>query len=130
MIGSINGYEIGILLVVVLLVVGPERLPGYAQQLGRLVRELRDMARGASARVKEEMGDSFEDLRDLDPRQYDPRRIVREALFDDPPAAGEQQPASRFVAPVPPMMPATAPYGAAAVATPGAQPAPFDDEAT
>ena len=122
MIGSINGYEIGILVVLVLLVVGPERLPEYAQQLGRLVRELRDLARGASTRVKEEMGDSFDDLRERDPPQYDPRRIVRAALPDAPgsPAPGERQPASRYVPPVPP----------SAVAIPPGQRAPFDDEAT
>jgi sec-independent protein translocase protein TatB len=38
--------------------------------------------------MKDELGEGFEDLdwKKLDPRQYDPRRIIREALLDDTPA--------------------------------------------
>src|SRR5690348_1631071 len=59
-------------------------MPQYASQLARLVRELRRMAQGASAQVRNEMGPEFDDIdwAKLDPRQYDPRRIVREALAD------------------------------------------------
>lgn len=86
MTGSINGYELVLLTVIALLVIGPERLPSYAAQLGRLVRELRALAKGAGEKVRAEMGDELDELRTLDPRQYDPRRIIREALADDPPA--------------------------------------------
>ncbi|WP_454293986.1 trypsin-like peptidase domain-containing protein [Salana multivorans] len=82
-IGSINGWEWVILAVIVLMVVGPERLPEYARQLGRLVREVKRIAVGAQERVREELGPEIEDLRQYDPRQYDPRRIIREALEDD-----------------------------------------------
>src|SRR5699024_10177099 len=60
-------------------------MPKYAEQLGRLVRTLRDMARGATKTLKEELGPEAEDLdfTKLDPRQYDPRRIVRDALMED-----------------------------------------------
>jgi sec-independent protein translocase protein TatB len=36
--------------------------------------------------MREEMGPEFDevDWKKLDPRQYDPRRIIREALLDDP----------------------------------------------
>ena len=81
---GINGSEFVVLLVVAAIVLGPERLPQYAAQLARLVRELRRMAQGASAQMREELGPEFDDIdwRKLDPRQYDPRRIVREALAD------------------------------------------------
>jgi sec-independent protein translocase protein TatB len=81
---GINGSEFIVLLVVAAVVLGPERLPQYAQQLARLVRELRRMAQGASAQMREELGPEYDDIdwRKLDPRQYDPRRIVREALSD------------------------------------------------
>ncbi len=81
---GINGAEFLVLAVIVLLVVGPERLPEYAAQLGRLVRELRRMAMGARDQVRAELGPEFDDVdwTKLDPRQYDPRRIVREALSD------------------------------------------------
>jgi sec-independent protein translocase protein TatB len=81
---DINGGEFLILIVVALVVLGPERLPQYAQQLGRLVREARGLAMKAREQVRSEMGDEFDDVdwKALDPRQYDPRRIVREALLD------------------------------------------------
>jgi sec-independent protein translocase protein TatB len=73
--------------VIAVFLLGPERLPHYAAQLGRLVRQLRDMANGAKDRMRDEMGPDFDDVdwKKLDPRQYDPRRIIREALLDDEP---------------------------------------------
>jgi sec-independent protein translocase protein TatB len=75
---------IGLIAVILL---GPDRLPYYASQLARLVRSLRDLADGAKERMREEMGPDFDevDWKKLDPRQYDPRRIIREALLDDEP---------------------------------------------
>lgn len=129
MIGSINGYEWVALLLIALIVIGPERLPGYAKQLGNLVRELRRMARGATARVREEVGPEIEDLTSFDPRQYDPRRIIRDALSDDAPsnAASSARPRPATAA---------APPSAAGPSRSASQPAradgatPFDDEAT
>ena len=73
--------------VIAVFLLGPERLPHYAAQLGRLVRQLRDMANGAKDRMRDEMGPDFDDVdwKKLDPRQYDPRRIIREALLDEEP---------------------------------------------
>ncbi|HUX68979.1 MAG TPA: Sec-independent protein translocase TatB [Cellulomonadaceae bacterium] len=66
-------------------VIGPERLPHYAEQLGRWVRQLRVFMQDARRKVDEELGvDSADvDWQALDPRRYDPRRIVRDALLDD-----------------------------------------------
>ncbi|MEO6827004.1 MAG: Sec-independent protein translocase TatB [Microbacteriaceae bacterium] len=74
-----------IIAVIAGLLLGPQRLPYYASQLARLTRSLRDLANGAKERMREEMGDEFQevDWKKLDPRQYDPRRIIREALLDD-----------------------------------------------
>lgn len=74
---------IGVLAVFLL---GPERLPGYASKLAQLVRTVRDMANGAKTRMRDEMGPEFDDVewQKLDPRQYDPRRIIRDALLDGP----------------------------------------------
>ncbi len=76
-----------IILVIAVLLIGPDRLPHYAAQLGRLARGVRDMASGAKDRMREEMGPEFDEIEwsKLDPRQYDPRRIIREALVDEPP---------------------------------------------
>jgi sec-independent protein translocase protein TatB len=111
--------------VIAALLVGPERLPRYAESLAQWTMRAREYMRTAKTRVKEEMGEDFQDVdwRTLDPRQYDPRRIIREALLDD--------------APVPTVRAAAAGAAVAATAseplrtnfTPGTPP-PFDSEAT
>jgi sec-independent protein translocase protein TatB len=73
------------------LLIGPAHLPAYAAKLAKLVKSLRGFAGQAQARLKAEMGDDFEDVdwKKLDPRQYDPRRIVREALQEPVPSRTE-----------------------------------------
>ena len=85
---SVNGWEFIALIVLAVVILGPERLPEYAAKLGRLVRQARAMAEGAKGQLREQMGPEFDDIdwRQYDPRQYDPRRIVREALLDPTPA--------------------------------------------
>ncbi len=119
---DINGAEFIVLAVIVLIVVGPERLPEYAAQLGRIVREVRKFAMGARDQVRAELGPEFDDVdwSKLDPRQYDPRRIVRDALqeaLDDEPA------------PTKPKTSLTKPAQPSARRDPAA-PTPFDTEAT
>jgi len=73
--------------VIAALLVGPERLPRYAESFARLVKKAGDYLRGAKDRMREEVGPEIDELdwRKLDPRQYDPRRIIRDALMDDTP---------------------------------------------
>jgi sec-independent protein translocase protein TatB len=133
---GINGPEFFLLLIIGVLVIGPQRLPEYTQKLANLVKEVRRMASGAREQIKEEVGIDIDDVdwKKYDPRQYDPRRIIKEALLDDdakPVSAG----APAAVAAV---------SGAAAVAAdaapkrpqrmlqslPPGEAAPFDTEAT
>jgi sec-independent protein translocase protein TatB len=81
--------KVVIIAIIASFVIGPQKLPQYAASLARLVRRVRQMADSAQERVREEMGPEYDDLdwRKLDPRQYDPRRIIREALLDTEPAA-------------------------------------------
>lgn len=113
---GINTTEFIVIALILVVIVGPEKLPELAAQLGRLIREVKAIATGAKARVKEELGPDFEELKSLDPRQYDPRRIVRDALKDEPPARVP----SRTARPVstPRAAPAAAAAGAAAVPPP------------
>lgn len=83
---GINTTEFIVIALILVVIVGPEKLPELAAQLGRLIREVKAIATGAKARVQEELGPDFDELKNLDPRQYDPRRIVRDALKDEPPA--------------------------------------------
>jgi sec-independent protein translocase protein TatB len=70
--------------IVAAFLIGPQKLPHYAAVLARMVRQVRDFANGAKDRIKEEMGPDYDDIewKSLDPRQYDPRRIIREALLE------------------------------------------------
>lgn len=108
---DINGGELLILVLVAIVVIGPERMPEYARQLREWVLRGRDLLRDSKASVKAEIGDEV-DWSQLDPRQYDPRRIVRDAL------AEPSSPAPR----------AAAAPRASAPAAPGK--APFDADAT
>jgi sec-independent protein translocase protein TatB len=92
--GGLTFDKLLIIGVIAVFLLGPERLPHYAAQLGRLVRSLRDLANGAKDRMREEMGPEFDDVdwKKLDPRQYDPRRIIREALSDADPFDEPQRP--------------------------------------
>lgn len=82
---GITGGEAIIILIVALVIIGPERVPEYAQKFKELVKTIRGYATGATEDLKETLGPEFSDMdwRKLDPRQYDPRVIVREALMED-----------------------------------------------
>jgi len=86
---DINGWEFVVLVVIALLVIGPERMPEYSAKLARMVRQLKGLANVATVQLREQMGPEFDnvDWKQYDFRQYDPRRIVREALMDDGPEA-------------------------------------------
>lgn len=84
-IGGLTFDKIFIVLLIALFILGPEKLPHYAHKLGELVRSVKRMADGAKDRLRDEMGPEFDDVdwKQLDPRQYDPRRIIRDALNED-----------------------------------------------
>jgi len=84
-----NFDKLAVIALIAVLLLGPTRLPVYAQKLGQLVRTVRGMADNARDRMKDEMGDEFNDVdwQRLDPRQYDPRRIIRDALLEEPTTA-------------------------------------------
>ncbi|HEX7835749.1 MAG TPA: Sec-independent protein translocase TatB [Pseudolysinimonas sp.] len=112
-----------IIAIIAVFLIGPDRLPGYAAQLARLVKSLRGMADGAKERMREEMGPEFDevDWKKLDPRQYDPRRIIREALVDEVAPAAKPVSAPAYV---------ESAYDQRQRKRGKARPAPFDAEAT
>jgi len=69
------------LLVVALLVFGPDKLPSVARDAARTLRELRRMAQGARSQIKSELGPEFADF-DFD--SLNPRSFVRKHLLEDP----------------------------------------------
>ncbi len=85
---GLSSEKILILLVLAVFILGPDRLPQYAKSFAQFIKKLRRIANSAQAQRKDELGEGVEDVdwRKLDPRQYDPRRIIREALLEDEPA--------------------------------------------
>jgi sec-independent protein translocase protein TatB len=112
------------------LLIGPERLPRYAESLTRFAKRAKEYISSAKTRVKDEMGSDFDDVdwRTLDPRQYDPRRIIREALLDDAPVPTVR--AAGVAAAVSTVGAAAGPAAAGTAAFTGEEPPPFDSEAT
>ncbi|MGF6821644.1 sec-independent protein translocase protein TatB [Microbacterium sp. ZKA21] len=118
---------------IAVLLIGPERLPHYAEQFAKLVRRGGELLRDTKSRVQEEMGPDVADVdwRKLDPRQYDPRRIIRDALFEDaapapiaPSAAAAATAAKVAATPVDPVVPRVTPVFTRT------SPPPYDPEST
>ena len=82
---GISGSEFLVIILVAVIVVGPQRLPEYTRKLTQMVRQLRVFLDNARSQIAEEVGPEMADLdlSSLDPRQYDPRKIVRDALGED-----------------------------------------------
>jgi sec-independent protein translocase protein TatB len=77
---SLGWEELLLLAVVGLVVFGPDRLPKAIRDAGQMIRQLRNLARGAASDLKAELGP---ELADLDLRSLHPRRFVEDALFGD-----------------------------------------------
>ena len=73
------------------LIIGPHRLPQMARRAGELLRGLRAFVESTRAQAESDLGVPLDRARweTVDLRQYDPRRIVRDALAGAPaPGAG------------------------------------------
>jgi len=75
--------EMLVLIVVAVVVFGPDRLPEFARQAGRFVRQLRQFTQSTRDEIRAELGPEFADfeLTDLDPRRA-VRKYVQDAWDD------------------------------------------------
>jgi sec-independent protein translocase protein TatB len=76
--------EFLVIFVVAVLVFGPDRLPDFARQAGRFLRQVRAFTQSARDDLRNELGPEFADLEltDLDPRKA-VRKHILEAMEDD-----------------------------------------------
>ncbi|MGP6171570.1 Sec-independent protein translocase TatB [Microbacterium sp. A196] len=121
--------------VIAAVIIGPERLPKAAEAFAKFVRKAGEYLRDTKSRMRDELGPEIDevDWRKLDPRQYDPRRIIRDALLEESPA-----PAAAVSVATAPAVQADAPAtSAVASRAPRVRPdftrdspPPFDAEAT
>jgi sec-independent protein translocase protein TatB len=72
--------KILVLAVIALIVFGPNELPKVASQAGRMLRDLRKIAEGAKADLREGLGPEFQDF---DFEDLNPKTFVRKHLFDE-----------------------------------------------
>ena len=71
--------ELAVIMVVAVLVFGPDRLPDFARQAGRFVRQVRQVTQAARDDIRSELGPEFSDFELTD---LDPRRAVRKYIQD------------------------------------------------
>lgn len=71
------GEMIG-LVVLALILVGPERMPRVASDLAKMIRKVRTMTNTATAEIRENLGPGFEDLKpaDLNPKTFIKRHVT------------------------------------------------------
>ena len=76
--------EFLVIFVVAILVFGPDRLPDFARQAGRFLRQMKNFTQAARDDLRNELGPEFADLElsDLDPRKA-VRKHILEAMEDD-----------------------------------------------
>ena len=109
--------KIAVLLVLAVVIFGPDQLPKVAAQAARTLRELRRLADGARRDLTEGLGPEFEDfdIADLNPRTFVRKHLLDE--FEENPVVPQSE----------------SPYEEAAQSTatlaPGESP-PYDAEAT
>jgi len=79
--------EFLVIFVVAIVVFGPDRLPDFARQAGRFLRQVRNFANSARDDIRSELGPEFADLdwADLDPRKAVRKHILEAMEEDDDP---------------------------------------------
>jgi sec-independent protein translocase protein TatB len=108
--------KILVLAVIALVVFGPHELPKMAAKAGKGLRELRRIAEGAKADLREGLGPEFADfeIEDLNPRHFVQKHLLSEMDLNGTGTAAAT---------------AAATNGATPTLLPGEEP-PFDMEAT
>jgi sec-independent protein translocase protein TatB len=71
--------ELAVIAFVAVLVFGPDKLPEFARQAGKLAKQMRSFAHQARDELREELGPEYADL---NLRDLDPRAIVKKHIYD------------------------------------------------
>lgn len=84
--GNLNAWEIIVLVLLALFILGPERLPKLVSDAVRLLRRIRAMARDATDGLSRELGTQVT-LEDLNPKTF-----IRKHVFTDEEQAALRRP--------------------------------------
>lgn len=135
---GVGAGELLVLVILGVLLFGPEKVPELARKLARVIHYLRTVANNAQNTIRTELGPGYEDFDIRDPKSF-----IRKHLMDemDPMLADVRRELDESTAAMrdatdqlrqqqTPRVPVTAAAVAAAGATAPDRPAPFDTEAT
>lgn len=131
MFGNLSWEHILVLVVVGLVILGPERLPGAIRWTSTALRQARDYLSGMTTQLREDLGPEFDDLRgplsELQKlRGMSPRAALTKHLLD----GDDSFLTGNFDRPVNGHPPELSPPAVEAERHPPGAPAPFDSDAT
>lgn len=74
--------ELLVIMIVGVMVFGPDKLPDLAKQAGGFLRGLRRMMDDARGDLSRELGEDYDKIKDLNLRDLNPREFVRKQLTE------------------------------------------------
>lgn len=77
---DVGAPELLVLVVIAVILFGPEKLPEFARKAARLLKYVRSMAGNAQQQLSKELGPGFEDV---DVRDLNPKAFIQKHLLDD-----------------------------------------------
>ncbi|MFD4629603.1 sec-independent translocase [Streptomyces sp. NPDC058284] len=80
MFNDIGALEIVALVVLAVLIFGPDKLPKVIQDISRTIRKIREFSDSAKADIREELGPEFKDFEFED---LNPKKFIRKQLDSD-----------------------------------------------
>ncbi|MFI5753703.1 sec-independent translocase [Streptomyces sp. NPDC051569] len=93
MFNDIGGLELVTLVVLAVLVFGPEKLPKVIQDVSRFIRKIREFSESAKQDIRSELGPEFKDFEFED---LNPKTFVRKQLLDGDDELGLKEIRSSF----------------------------------
>lgn len=79
---GLGAGEIGVIIVLAVILWGPDKLPELAKKAARLIRFFRQVANDAQVTVRSELGPGFEDFDITDPKGSVRRYVMRQGGLD------------------------------------------------
>ncbi|MET8679218.1 sec-independent translocase [Streptomyces sp. NPDC004647] len=80
MFNDIGALELVALVILAVVIFGPDKLPKVIQDVSRFIRKVRDFSEGAKADIRSELGPEFKDFEFED---LNPKTFVRKQLMDN-----------------------------------------------
>jgi sec-independent protein translocase protein TatB len=82
---NIGAGEFIALAVLALILIGPDKLPEFAQSAAKFLQKVRNMANTATAELRENLGPGYEDLQvtDLHPKKFIKKHLDNYATEND-----------------------------------------------